>query len=425
MLLVTEFYPPVIYGGGEIGARVLAETLMKHGIKAVVLTSELKNKKIKNKEKTVEKGVEVYRILKTGDPLSFFGNIKRLIFFHRTLTEKIQFLDQRENFDIIHFLNKTSITDLKEKNNKTVSTINSCAILCPKGNLFYKEKGPCYNCSFFRYIGCIVHSEYIGRIKMPFFLKYNPLFWLWNYLNYKNELAELKKVEKITTIGGFIVGMLKNTGIPQERLFHIPNFTRIKKSKSQKKKNKKELVVSYIGGLEKMKGVLDFLESYKVLEDLKESKNIKFMVVGDGNLRDSIKSICKKSKNKGIDFVGSISHNKINRIYSQSDIIVIPSLWSEAFCRVLVEALYFGKPVIATDVGGNKDFVINNKTGYLLQPDKNLAEEIAKSIIKLKDNKTRKLFGKNAKSFYNEKLEPNKVIKQMIGVYKQIDNKTN
>ena len=64
--------------------------------------------------------------------------------------------------------------------------------------------------------------------------------------------------------------------------------------------------------------------------------------------------------------------------YSLSDVVVSASLEPEAFGRISVEAQSMGKPIIASNIGGSKETVINKKTGLLYKHDD--PRELAKCL---------------------------------------------
>ena len=67
--------------------------------------------------------------------------------------------------------------------------------------------------------------------------------------------------------------------------------------------------------------------------------------------------------------------------YKISNIIISSSIEPEAFGRVAVEAQSMGKPVIASNIGGSNETIIDNKTGFLFQSGK--AESLSKKIIEV------------------------------------------
>ena len=68
-------------------------------------------------------------------------------------------------------------------------------------------------------------------------------------------------------------------------------------------------------------------------------------------------------------------------IYSIADVIISTSIEPEAFGRVSAEAGAMTKPIIATNLGGSKDIILNNQTGWLIKEKD--PEELAKKIVKV------------------------------------------
>ncbi|HSW79453.1 MAG TPA: glycosyltransferase, partial [Candidatus Saccharimonadales bacterium] len=66
---------------------------------------------------------------------------------------------------------------------------------------------------------------------------------------------------------------------------------------------------------------------------------------------------------------------------------VLPSTWPETFGKVGVEAMSVGRPVVATDVGGVRDWLYDGKNGFLVEP--NHPEQIAEKIITILSSKTK------------------------------------
>ena len=85
-----------------------------------------------------------------------------------------------------------------------------------------------------------------------------------------------------------------------------------------------------------------------------------------------------------IRFTGPVNHEEIPLWISASDILVLPSL-SEGRPNVVLEALACEVPVVATDVGGIPELMVDGETGYLV-PAKNPAE-LSRKINKLLEDK--------------------------------------
>ena len=67
--------------------------------------------------------------------------------------------------------------------------------------------------------------------------------------------------------------------------------------------------------------------------------------------------------------------------YKVSDIVISASIEPEAFGRVAVEAQSMEKPIIASDIGGSNETVIDEKTGFLFES--NNSKSLCKKILKV------------------------------------------
>jgi glycosyltransferase involved in cell wall biosynthesis len=400
VLLVSEYFPPVIYGGGEISAYLLAKNLAKY-IDVSVLTSnseELKNYEEKDK-------IKIYRRLETGDAKSLKGNIKRTFGFQKNMESELSRLDNKENFDIIHFLNTTSIPSFKI-DKKTIATINNYTNFCPKSNMFYKEKEVCKGANYLKCSFCIMNSNYIGKVKMPLYLRFNKVFWFMAYLSYKRKNKSLRNVDKFIAVSDYAKELLIKNRIKQSNVEVIPNLLEIKESKKIFDINENRVKITSFGVLEKIKGI-DFL-----IRAFNKTKDADLLIFGDG----SQKSYLKKLANNNVKFYGKVDYLYTSSIYKQSDIIVLPSLWPEPLSRILLEATYYGKPIIATDVGGNKDAVINNKNGFLVKDEGELAEKLH---LLISDRSLREKMEKESRKIFKQKFDNKKNIKKIIQLYKR------
>ena len=89
----------------------------------------------------------------------------------------------------------------------------------------------------------------------------------------------------------------------------------------------------------------------------------------------------------------------------------------ESISATILESLYFGKPVIATDVGSTKDLVIDGFNGFLIK-DKNDIDDIpGKIILILTDREKYNLMSRNSKAIYDSSYsDVNCKIKEFFGL---------
>lgn len=126
-----------------------------------------------------------------------------------------------------------------------------------------------------------------------------------------------------------------------------------------------------------------------VSDELK--KKIHWICIGDGPLLGSIRKYAVNYLKKvSIDFVGRLSNKDVLQLYLHKNIsLFVNTSSNEGLPVSIMEAISFGIPVLATDVGGTKEIVIENMNGYLLSKDttpKIIANKI-KMIFELSDNK--------------------------------------
>jgi glycosyltransferase involved in cell wall biosynthesis len=418
VLLVSEYFPPKVFGGGEISAEFLAKNLTEKKIEVFVLTSYFKGLK-KYQEKD---NYNVYRLLETGDsPYSLFSNIKRLYNFPVSVRNHVELLDNKLNFDIIHCLNSTSIEGVaySNLNKRKVATLNSYVSLCPKANLFYKEESSCKGCEPLKFLKCILNSEYVAKQRLKSYLKYNPLFLGYIYGNYLKNIKLLKNFNLLCR-SNFILDFVKNKKITKKKIAIEYNTLEINKKelkyKKLEKKIQNKILITYIGSLEKIKGVDLLIKAYKKVQEKNHSL---LLIVGDGYEKNNLIELSKKIGIKQkIIFTGNLDYKYIPYIYKKSDVIALITKWPEPFSRVLLEATYYGKPIIATKTGGNPDAIINDKNGFLV--NKNINEISEKIEYLINNKKKRESMGKESKKIYNEKFNKDKTINNIIEFYKNL-----
>jgi L-malate glycosyltransferase len=123
---------------------------------------------------------------------------------------------------------------------------------------------------------------------------------------------------------------------------------------------------------------------------------IKFVICGTGPLLQKLKDIIR---NVGLEekvlFLGRIERKKLINLYKNATIYVICSVY-EGLPTVLLEAMACGLPVVATNIGGNRDLISSNINGLLIPPRS--PEKMAQMIQLLwNDECLRKKLGQNAR----------------------------
>lgn len=129
---------------------------------------------------------------------------------------------------------------------------------------------------------------------------------------------------------------------------------------------------------------------------LAEMPDVKFLLVGDGPLRVALQDrvAADAALRRACVFTGQ--RNDVARLLQALDIFVLASN-AEAFPLAIIEAMAAGLAVIATDVGGVREAVIHDETGWLVPSGD--VDALTKALLALlRDEKKRRLFGAHART---------------------------
>ncbi len=174
-------------------------------------------------------------------------------------------------------------------------------------------------------------------------------------------------------------------------------------------------VIGIIGRLVWQKGIEHFIEV--IPEILKEFKEARFFIVGDGPLENKLKAASKKLKiDDKISFTGFRSD--IKDILASIDIFVMPSLL-EGLPMILLEAMAMGKPIVATNIDGINEVVENGKTGLLVPPK--APEALSEAIVNLLIHRDQACqMGINARRVVEERFGVDIMIRKVEEVYEEL-----
>lgn len=172
-------------------------------------------------------------------------------------------------------------------------------------------------------------------------------------------------------------------------------------------------IVCFAGRLTKNKGIDILLNSAKIYE----KENVLTLIAGHGSEYEVLYPLKEKLNLKNIVFLGDRTHEELRKIYSISDVCVVPSR-KEAFGLVALEAIACGIPVIATKQGGIPDFV-NDDVGVLVEKEN--VEQLADAVIKVLEGK--KKFDTNylqnyARKNYSQEVLMDKLIQLYVEIKK-------
>ena len=176
-----------------------------------------------------------------------------------------------------------------------------------------------------------------------------------------------------------------------------------------------DTVIGSIGRLTPQKGVEYLLEAFEIVH--KRNPETRLVLVGDGELKEDLAGL---ALDLGILDSVLLTGNRrdIPHLLALFDILALASLW-EGQPITIMEAMAAGKPIVATDAGGNAEILDHGRNGRIV-PVKDPAA-LAESIhILLSDRQAAGMLGGNARDYAERKLSSSAMVERYEAVYTSV-----
>ena len=175
-----------------------------------------------------------------------------------------------------------------------------------------------------------------------------------------------------------------------------------------------KLNFAFVGRLEDAKGVRRLLS---VLAKIDTKRIGTVHMIGDGPMRGEYEQLAKQTKHN-IIFHGFLKRDDINGILSESHIFVLPSD-SEGFPKVVAEAANFGVVPIVSDVSCIGQYIIDDRTGFLVHPsDEHMLCDRIKYVLGI-DADSLKSISRNCHKMaekYTYKYYNKRIVEEIVGI---------
>lgn len=221
----------------------------------------------------------------------------------------------------------------------------------------------------------------------------------------------------------------------KDRLLHISNGVDVKRKfnpaqiRAYKYREslgikKEDIVFCFIGRLIKEKGIFELMNAFYRLREHSDL-SVKLLVIGDLLVserdKESYKSLKKSLSDPAVIHLGY--RTDVPELLSICDVFVLPS-YREGLPRSIIEAMAMSKPVIATNIRGCREEVMDGVSGHLVS-SKNSIELYEKMYSLAKDRDKRLSYGKQAREIAVKKFDEDQVINKQLMIFGLIEKEVN
>ena len=344
---VTDLFPPCDKGGAEIIAHSEAMVMAKSGHDVCVVTTQPMAHRTEPMYVCEERGnLRIYSFDPSGFPLggvSPYGmEVSRLAnlgyaaleIYNSRSRRIVEEILRREQPDIVHahsipWISYGAMQAIDRNRTKYVQSFHTYIYECPKGGLLRRGLGNnrriCQQSPF----ACQIHSHLFRRAMPP------PAC----------VIATSRFTEKRLSQIGY------------QNVFYLPNGVKTP-AQVGNQRNKEFL---FIARLTRDKGGHELIEAF----GRAKLHDFTLRVIGDGEELAALQEQAAPFPN--IVFSGRVPHAELGEFYQSCWAVVVPSIWYEVLSTVVCEAMAHGRPVIATDIPGTRDQIIDSETGFLYQ----------------------------------------------------------
>lgn len=387
---ITPYYPPLVKGGMEISLSLLVRALVEKGHEIYIFTPNYNGKNQVDGENP-----KIFRLGWFSDSVFLRTNPLSTNLFAKKV---ISFASDFDIIDAYSWFQPAKILSEKLKI-PYVCSVRDATPICD----FRVEKNP-YEYSFFEYFQKRFSTygfsprQVINAIYGNFLTRQNlKVLSEASCLSFASDA--LRDVFEKYNSCGEVVGSIrpsqfKKTNVKVDGI----NFS-------------KDKVVVYAGRLSEGKGAGFLFEAAKKV--VVKDKTIKFVFVGDGELKDDISN---KRFADQIFSLGRKDHDFVLSLVEKSRLTVIPSLIFEGFPRMGVESVSLGVPVIGTDIGGIGEAI--GDAGILVRPGN--IQELSEVILEVCNNHDLYKRLKEKTKIQADKFTPEKISKKVLEMYRKV-----
>lgn len=357
IVVVANVYPPNFIGGAELVAHRHACIMRDAGHRVIVFAGEARPVSTRHSVvRDTYDGLPVHRVQLTADDYSS----EFVSFYHAEVERHFGALLAQYQPDVVHFHNLNGlstglISQAARSGAVTVLTAHDYWGFCFRNTLLLRDGSVCQD-----HTACADCQMYIhdGReCTIPMRMR-NDFIAL-----------EFRALDRLICPSAYLAAAYEESGlVPPGKALVVHNGADIRRlSDITRKPSNGKVRFAYIGHLGPHKGVAVLLEAFAQV--CRAGKRAALTVVGEGQQGEELQRMAASlGIAKKVRFAGKVDNRDIRRIYRETDVLVVPSVWRENQPCTIMEAMATRTAVIASRIGGIPEFVGDRKSGMLFEP---------------------------------------------------------
>jgi len=422
ILFATEYWPPFAPGGAEWTNLAWAQALARRGHRVVVVTPNYgADSREEHDDVVVVRPPAPFPTRLSPGQHETRWLVSRNPLFHAWLARWIRRVGAAEGADLVHAQNKGAVVGAQRAARVLgvpfAVTIRDVGLLCPVGAPL-SDDWTTFACSIRQFVTrCAPYhmSQYVsgaGVLRRA---------WRWGSLlaTWRDHVARRRALAKADLVIGVSRGILDVhpptlVNPARARVVHSlppPLSGAIDDPREVRRRlgiGEGPLVL-YAGKRSPGKGTDVLIAAMDTIRA--GVPNVRFVFAGKGELAPS--------PGADVHVVGSVAQPTLFALYAAADVVVVPSVWPEPLSRVLIEAMHFGRPVVATRAGGSPELIEDDVTG-LLVPPRDAAALARATVGLLRDPGRRTRLGDAAAKHVAMALDEDRLVTALVDAYESV-----
>ena len=241
------------------------------------------------------------------------------------------------------------------------------------------------------------------------------------------ERATLRRTRHVYANSRAIVAKVRDEyGVEIEGAVIVPHGIRDRSPEVARRAPRDRVRVLFVSRLERRKGVDTILEA--AVQLLPELPQLEFVIVGRDTPYTEMTETYRRAFERAhgrdpriagrVCFTGEVGEQDLYQRYADADLFCVPSRY-ESFGLVYLEAMMFGVPVVATNVGGIPEVVEHEGNGLLVRPDDPgaLADALRRLVL---DEGLRAAYGRRSRELYERRFTVEAMARGTLAAYREI-----